>query len=187
LRIFTIGHSTHPIECFIELLRGGRIEAVADVRRFPGSRRNPQFGAQALQRALSEPGIGYVPFGETLGGRRSAPRVPRDARLPDNSAWRNASFRAYADHMSSPEFAGGLAALEELAGETPTAIMCAEAHPSRCHRQLIADLLTVRGWEVVHLLADGHRAAHALTPHAAVADGVLSYPGDPRLDLGEAG
>jgi uncharacterized protein (DUF488 family) len=175
MRVFSIGHSTHAIERFIELLRAGGIRVVADVRRFPGSRRNPQFGARRLGRALADAGIGYESFAESLGGRRST--GPAGRALPDNSAWRNASFRAYADHMSSPEFAAGLSRLEAVARESPTAIMCAEGHPSRCHRQLIADALTVAGWEVVHLLPDGGRTAHVLSPHAVVEGGVLSYPG----------
>jgi uncharacterized protein (DUF488 family) len=177
VRIFTIGHSTHPIERFIELLRAGGVEALADVRRYPGSRRNPQFGAQALARALDEAGIDYRPLGETLGGRRSR-RRGTDAGTPvrDNSAWRNPSFRAYADHMARPEFAAGLAELSELAAATPTAVMCAEGHPSRCHRQLIADALTVVGWEVIHLLPDGGRAEHELNPHAVVEGGTVAYP-----------
>jgi uncharacterized protein (DUF488 family) len=175
----TVGHSTHPIETFIALLRDAEIELVADVRRYPGSRRNPQFGAEALSRSLAEAGIGYEPFGASLGGRRS-----RQASAPvDNSAWRVEAFRAYADHMWSADFAAGLERLEALARERRTAIMCAEAHPSRCHRRLIADALHARGWTVAHLLADGRREPHGLSPHAAVKGGRVSYPSQPSLDL----
>ncbi len=176
--ILTVGHSTHPIDRFIELLRSAGTEAIADVRRYPGSRRNPQFGAEPLRDALARAGIAYESFAQGLGGRRSA----RDAAhprpdAPDNSAWRSASFRAYADYMAEPEFDTALERLQAVGRERLTAIMCAEAHPSRCHRQLIADALTVRGWEVIHLLANGRTETHRLSDHA-VADGTrLSYPG----------
>jgi uncharacterized protein (DUF488 family) len=186
-QILTVGHSTHPIERFLELLETAGVETVADVRRFPGSRRNPQFGAAALTASLARASIGYQRLGEELGGRRSAaPLEGRDvgsSPRPDNSGWRNASFRAYADHMSDPSSQRGLERLEALAAERRTAIMCAEAHPSRCHRQLIADALAARDWQVVHLLADGRRAPHRLSAHAVVADGQVSYPGPARLDV----
>ena len=175
--IFTVGHSTHPIDEFVRLLQSAGVEAIADVRRFPGSRRNPQFGATALREALEAHGIGYRGLGDALGGRRSSRDAASRRPRPDNSAWRSASFRAYADYMSEPEFEAGLAELGSLAAERRTAIMCAEAHPSRCHRQLIADALTTRGWRVCHLLADGRVVRHALSDHAQVRDGVLSYPG----------
>jgi uncharacterized protein (DUF488 family) len=177
--ILTVGHSTHPIEAFVALLRGAGIELVADVRRYPGSRRNPQFGAEALAASLAESGIDYERFGDSLGGRRS-----RQASAPvDNSAWENAAFRAYADHMWSPDFAAGLERLERLARRWRTAIMCAEAQPSRCHRRLIADALLARGWTVVDLLADGRLEAHTATPHAVITDGRVSYPSQPSLGL----
>jgi uncharacterized protein (DUF488 family) len=182
--LFTIGHSTHPIERFLALLADAAVDVVADVRRYPGSRRNPQFGADALAESLSREAIGYEPFGEQLGGRRRGSAASREgtaAPARDNSAWRNASFRAYADYLDDPAFESGLERLEALATGRPAAIMCAEAHPSNCHRRLIADVLVVRGWSVTHLLADGRRAAHELSPHAAVDDGVLSYPGPPQL------
>lgn len=185
LEVFTVGHSTHPIERFLALLEGAEVEAVADVRRFPGSRRHPQFGAEALAAALRERGIDYAPLGEQLGGRRSRREIEAAGVAPaDNSAWRNASFRAYADHMATPAFAAGLARLEELARRRRTAIMCAEGHPSRCHRRLIADALDARGRRVVHLLPDGRREEHALNPDAVVADGRLHYPAQPTLELG---
>lgn len=186
MRIYTVGHSTHPIERFLGLLERAGIEAVADVRRFPGSRRNPQFGAEALERSLRRAGIGYESFAQSLGGRRPIRQSAGPVEGPDNSAWTNASFRAYADYLSEAGFAAGLAELERLARERKTAIMCAEAHPSRCHRRLIADVLTVAGWEVIDLLADGSCTAHVLSPHAVVRDGVLCYPGQPTL-LGRDG
>jgi uncharacterized protein (DUF488 family) len=155
--ILTVGHSTHPIERFVDLLRGAGVERVADVRRFPGSRRNPQFGAEALSASLSEAAIAYEPLGEQLGGRRRS-RAPK----PD-SPWRNASFAAYAEYMGTDEFAAGLERLERLARERRTAIMCAEALWFRCHRRLIADALAARGWAVWHLGSDGRLSAHPET------------------------
>jgi uncharacterized protein (DUF488 family) len=182
--ILTVGHSTHPIERFVALLSGAGVEAIADVRRYPGSRRNPQFGAEALAGSLAGAGIGYESFGEELGGRRSSKRRPAGAGSgespPDNSAWRNASFSAYADYMSTLEFQRGLERLEALAAERRTAVMCAEAHPSRCHRQLIADALLARGRRVLHLLRDGALEPHALNEHAVVAGERVSYPGPPE-------
>jgi uncharacterized protein (DUF488 family) len=177
--VLTVGHSTHPIERFSELLGAAGVEAIADVRRYPGSRRNPQFGAAALGRALAEDGIDVVAFGEQLGGRRAS-RVPED---PRNAGWRNRSFRAYADHMASEEFAAGIARLEDLATRRLTAVMCAEADWRRCHRRLIADALLALGWRPVHLLADGRREPHRLSPHAVVDAGRVSYPAQPRLEL----
>jgi uncharacterized protein (DUF488 family) len=177
--VLTVGHSTHPIERFVALLRGAGVEAVADVRRYPGSRRNPQFGAAALERSLGEAGIALHAFGEELGGRRRA-AGRGDER---NTGWRSSSFRAYADHMASAEFAAGIERLEALAGERLTAVMCAEADWRRCHRQLLADALLARGWRPVHLLADGRREPHRLSPHAVVEAGQVSYPAQPRLEL----
>lgn len=177
--ILTVGHSTHHIERFLALLRGAGVEAIADVRRYPGSRRNPQFGAEALAASLASGGIEYASFGEELGGRRRA-SPEMTGPVPDNSAWRSASFRAYADHMATPQFKAGRERLEALAREKRTAIMCAEAHPSRCHRQLIADALLARGWQVVDLLPDGRLAEHSLSPHAVVKGEVVTYPGQPR-------
>jgi uncharacterized protein (DUF488 family) len=182
--ILTVGHSTHEIERFLTLLSGAEVEVVADVRRFPGSRRHPQFGADALEKSLREVGIGYEPFGEELGGRRSK----KDAATggdppPDNSAWRNASFRAYADYLWTPAFAAGLERLEEMAQERRAAVMCAEAHPSRCHRRLIADVLLAREWRVFHLLPDDRLQEHTFTPEAVVDAGSVHYPAQPSLDV----
>lgn len=178
--ILTVGTSTHPIEEFLALLGGAGVELIADVRRFPGSRRYPQFGAKALRAALADEGIGYAPYGESLGGRRSSKDLPPGLTLPDNSAWRNASLRAYADYMSAPHFEQGIERLEAMASERLTALMCAEGHPSRCHRQLIADVLVARGWRVRHLLPDGSLLPHDLSEHAAVEGGSVHYPGPPQ-------
>ena len=182
--MLTVGHSTLPIEQFLALLRSGRIRAIADVRRFPGSRRNPQFGADALARSLAVAGIAYLPFGEELGGRRRPKRTEAEPQAPavDNSAWSNASFRAYADYMQTPPFERGLERLEATAREQRTAVMCAESHPSRCHRRLIADVMLVRGWRVFHLLPGRAPEEHTLSPHARVDGGRLAYPGEAPAD-----
>lgn len=171
--ICTIGHSTRPIEEFLGLLSGARIATIADVRSFPGSRKYPQYGKEALATTLTAHGIGYD-WLPALGGRR---RV-----LPDspNTAWRNASFRGYADYMSSPEFAQGLGQLMQLAGQARTAIMCAEAVWWRCHRSMIADALSVRGIEVVHILDGKHNVVHPMTSPARVVGGALTYVADLR-------
>lgn len=181
VEILTVGHSTHAIERFLELLRDAGVRAVADVRRYPASRRNPQFSAGALAEDLAEAEIAYEPFAVELGGRRGAGRPVAGGDAPDNSAWRNASFRAYAHHMASAEFNRGLERLEALGRERRTAIMCAEAHPSRSHRQLIADALLARGWRVLDLLGDGRLGKHPLSRHAVVTAGAVSYPGRPTL------
>jgi uncharacterized protein (DUF488 family) len=169
--IFTIGHSTHGPDEFLQLLRGPRIETVADVRRWPSSRRLPHFNAGSLAESLPREGIVYVQLGEALGGRRR----PR----PDtpNTGWRVAGFRGYADHMESAEFRSALAELEDLARERRTALMCAEAPWWRCHRQLIADALIARGWEVQHVMPDGRLEQHRLTPFALVEGESVTYPG----------
>jgi uncharacterized protein (DUF488 family) len=169
--IFTIGHSTHGSEEFLRLLRSQRIEAVADVRRWPSSRRLPHFNAGALAETLRRDGIAYVELGEALGGRRRP--------LPDtpNTGWRVAGFRGYADHMDSAEFRSALAALEDLGRERRTAFMCAEGPWWRCHRQLIADALVTRGWKVQHVMPDGRLEQHRLTPFAVVDGDAVTYPG----------
>jgi uncharacterized protein (DUF488 family) len=167
--IFTVGHSTLPIERFVALLEAYGIAQLADVRTVPRSRRNPQFNADALRDALRTAGIDYVPLGE-LGGLRK----PR-ADSP-NSGWRNESFRGYADYMQTAEFADGLERLVELGAERRTAIMCAEAVPWRCHRSLIADALGVRGIGVVEILSETSYRDHALTPFARVSGTTVTYP-----------
>ena len=157
--VHTLGHSTLALEDFQALLAAHAIDTIADVRRFPASRRHPHFAREPLATALAARGIAYS-WLPALGGRRD----PK----PDSPhvAWRNASFRAYADHMDGAEFEEGLAALLTLAHDRRTAVMCAEAVPWRCHRQLIADVLVVRGVEVLHVTGRGHADAHRLTPFA---------------------
>ena len=183
--ILSVGHSTHAIAQFTELLETARVQTIADVRRYPGSRRHPHFGADALAESLAGVGITYESFGEQLGGRRRPAKGQADSNpVIDNSAWRNPSFRAYADYMSEPPFIEGLERLQRLALERRTAVMCAEAHPSRCHRQLISDALHVRGWQVLHVLADHRIQPHSLSAHARVTgEGQLSYPGPAQLEL----
>jgi uncharacterized protein (DUF488 family) len=169
--IWTIGHSTRPLDTFLGLLARHRIEAVADVRRFPGSRRSPQYGQAALLGALPEHGIAYRWLG-ALGGRRQ----PR-ADSP-NTSWRNLGFRGYADYMESTDFIDALSELLELAGRLRTALMCAETLWWRCHRALIADTLRVRGIEVVHILDEQHTVVHPYTSAARIVGGRLSYRAD---------
>ncbi|MGH8261404.1 MAG: DUF488 family protein [Steroidobacteraceae bacterium] len=170
--VWTIGHSTRPLPEFLELLAEHRLEALADVRRFPGSRRHPQYGEAALSRALADHDILYR-WLPALGGRRS----PRPDSL--NTAWRNASFRGYADHMQSEEFAVALHELIELAHAHRTVVMCAESLWWRCHRALIADALRVRGFEVLHILDAAHTVPHPYTSPARILDGRLSYTAAP--------
>jgi Protein of unknown function, DUF488 len=150
------------------VVRCGAIEALVDVRRFPGSRRLPQFGSALLEQSLSDKGIAYI-WLPSLGGRRKA--------LADspNNGWRNESFRGYADHIASEEFADGLNELLGLAGGIRTAIMCAELLWWRCHRRLIADVLVSIGVEVNHIRDAKVTEAHKITPPGRVVDGVLTY------------
>ena len=174
--ILTVGHSTHPIDRFLRLLSANEVEVVADVRRFPGSRRNPQFGAEALAASLAAFGAGYELLGAELGGRRRA-----RADSP-NDAWRVEAFRAYADHVRTGEFRRGLERLEALAAERRTAIMCAEGDWRRCHRRLIADALLARGWRVSHIGPDGRTSEHALPEFASVTGDAVSYASQARLN-----
>jgi uncharacterized protein (DUF488 family) len=168
-RIWTIGHSTRPIDIFISLLDENGIKLVADVRSLPGSKRYPQFNREMLARSLTEHGIRYEHFPE-LGGRRKA---TKDSR---NTAWRNASFRAYADHMETEEFRTGIERLVDLAAESgPAAIMCAEAVWWRCHRSLISDYLKVRGIDVMHILDANETKPHPYTSAAQIVNGELKY------------
>jgi len=142
--IWTIGHSTRSIEEFAGILVAHGIQTIVDVRRFPGSKRLPQFGSAALESVLAGRNVGYQWIGALGGRRRPDPDSPNDA-------WRHAAFRAYADHMATEEFAAGLFELEMIAQGSRAAIMCAEALWWRCHRRLIADALTSLGYEVRHV------------------------------------
>lgn len=168
--LWTIGHSTRTWEEFEALLRESGIEVLADVRRFAGSRRNPQYSPDAMAPALSEAGVRYMPLPALGGRRKSAPDSP-------NTAWRVEAFRAYADHMASAEYIAARAALMETASRERTCVMCAEAVWWRCHRRLIADDFVARGWNVIDILGPEKAEAHALNPDAVLVDGVLRYPG----------
>jgi len=168
--VHTLGHSTLPLDDFLALLRAHAITAIADVRRFPGSRRHPHFTREALAPALARAGVAYA-WLPGLGGRRDP-----GAGSP-HVAWRNPSFRAYADHMETAEFAAELARLLTLASAAPTAIMCAEAVPWRCHRQLIADALLAHGIEVRHVLSSAPPGPHRLTPFARLEGERVVYDG----------
>jgi uncharacterized protein (DUF488 family) len=166
--VFTIGHSTRPIADFLALLREHGARELVDVRRFPASRRHPQFHGAALAASLGEAGIAYR-HEPDLGGHRS----PREDS--PNRGWRNEALRGYADHMATPAFRE---ALERVAAAgSGTVVMCAEAHPSRCHRQLLADALLARQRPVVHILGPGLAEPHALTRGARPSpDGTVIYP-----------
>jgi uncharacterized protein (DUF488 family) len=167
--ILTVGHSTHDAGSFVSLLRGAGIEALADVRRFPGSRRMPWFNEGTLRATLAEAGIAYLHLPE-LGGRRSP--VPGSA----NAGWRVGQFQGYADHMASEEFAAGLERLIAVASERRTAVMCAEALWWHCHRRLLSDALLALGWRVVHVGPTGRREQHGLTEFAVVEGERVTYP-----------
>jgi uncharacterized protein (DUF488 family) len=166
--LWTIGHSSRPVEELIALLREQAITRLVDVRRFPGSRKNPQFSPAELERSLAEAGIVYTPLPE-LGGRRT----PR----PDSPhmVWRNEAFRGYADYMDTPDFGAAAERLAELARADRSAIMCAEAVWWRCHRSMIADAFKARGWTVLHILGSGPPREHPYTAPARVEAGELRY------------
>ncbi len=170
LQLWTIGHSTHAIDEFIGAVESFEIKVIADVRSFPGSRRYPQFNREQLKVSLAAAGIEYQHF-PALGGRR---RVRPDSL---NVAWRNESFRAYADYMESDDFREGMARLLDVAREHRTAFMCAEAVWWRCHRSLISDYLKAKGVEVMHIMAPGKSEAHPFTSAARIVNGELSYRG----------
>jgi len=171
LRLYTIGHSTRSLPDLVEVLRSFGIGTVADIRTIPRSRHNPQFDEAAIEAPLRQAGIRYVHLAE-LGGLRHA------RAHSTNDAWRNASFRGFADYMQTDGFEGGLAELRDLAGEGTVAIMCAEAVPWRCHRSLIADAVTARGGHVEHVMGASHANPHRLTPFAKVDGSRVTYPAD---------
>ena len=175
MRIWTLGHSTRSTDTFISLLKPNGIKLLADVRSLPGSKRYPQFNKEKLSDSLGKAGMRYEHFPE-LGGRRKA--------KPDskNRAWRNESFRGYADYMETEDFDKGVKRLLNLAADVgPAAIMCAEAVWWRCHRSLISDYLKVRGIEVMHILDANKTEPHPYTSAARIVNGQLSYAGDSLL------
>lgn len=170
LEVWTIGHSTRPIEEFIALLDSANLDVLIDVRSFPGSRRYPQFNKENLREAVSGAGVDYLHMPE-LGGRRKT--------RPDshNLAWRNESFRGYADYMETAAFREGIARLLEIAKEKRVAIMCSEAVWWRCHRSLIADYLKAKGVTVRHILSETKTEEHPFTGAARIVDARLNYRG----------
>lgn len=166
-RIYTIGHSTRGLEEFTALLAEHGITRLADIRRYPGSRRYPHFSGESLQRTLPEQRIAYEHF-DSLGGRRTP------VSQSENGAWKNEQFRGYADHMATDEFRGAVDRL--LADQRPTAVMCAEAVPWRCHRNLLSDDLVRRGVEVVHIVGAGTSQPHELSQMARLQADRVTYP-----------
>lgn len=167
-KIWTIGHSTHDLAEFLKLLAMNSIEAVADVRRYPGSRRYPHFNAEAMGPALAQVGIEYAPMKQLGGRRRARPDSP-------NTVWRNEAFRGYADYMETREFKDGIATLSELAARKRTAIMCAEAVWWRCHRSMISDYLKSAGVTVEHIMDGRKNVIHPSTSAARIENGKLVY------------
>jgi uncharacterized protein (DUF488 family) len=169
--VHTIGHSTRALDELAALLRAAGVDTLVDIRTVPRSRHNPQYNADTLGEALAEHGIRYAPVA-ALGGLR---RARKDS---PNDAWRNASFRGYADYMGTAEFERGLDELREITAGGSAALMCAEAVPWRCHRSLVADALTARGADVRHIVGSGPPRVHKLTTFAKVANGRVTYPAD---------
>ncbi len=167
--IFTVGHSTRSLDELVEILRAHGVERLVDVRTIPRSRHNPQFNRESLSKALHNRRLSYRHM-KALGGLRHA----RTDSI--NTGWRNASFRGFADYMQTPAFEEAVEKLIELAEQKPTAIMCAEAVPWRCHRSLIADALTVRGYEVRDLMSATNAKRHTLMPMAKVHGRQVTYP-----------
>jgi len=170
ITVFTVGHSTRNGEEFVEILKAHGVQVLVDVRSFPGSRRYPQFNRAALSESLEQVGIEYR-HEPRLGGRR-APRADSH-----NTAWRNAQFRGYADHMETEVFRKGVEDLLELARDRRVAVMCAEAVWWRCHRSLLADYLKATGNTVVHIIDEKKIEEHPFTSPALIVDGQLSYRG----------
>lgn len=167
--VLTVGHSNRPIGEFLALLTPHKVKLVADVRKLPGSRANPQFGGEALVVSLKKAGIDYVHLRGLGGLRKGSENSP-------NGGWRNTSFRAFADYMQTPEFEASLADLLDLAAVDKTAIMCSEAVPWRCHRSLIADALVIRGIRVEHILTKTRADKHALHGWARLDGLHITYP-----------
>ncbi len=167
--VFTIGHSTHPIAEFVEILKANGIKRVLDIRTIPRSRHNPQFNSEALAESLRAGGIAYTHI-KKLGGLR------HPAKDSINLGWRNPGFRGFADYMQTPEFDAALERAIKLAKTKPSALMCAEAVPWRCHRSLVADALSVRKVPVMHISSATRASAHKITPFALVRGSRITYP-----------
>jgi uncharacterized protein (DUF488 family) len=169
LKLYTVGHSTHPIERFLELVIQHRIAILADIRSFPSSRRWPQFNQEPFAAALSRAGVEYR-WIKRLGGRRHSTR-------PDSphTGWTVAAFRSYADYTETRDFTEGIDELTAAAMDARTSIMCSEGLWWRCHRRIVSDQMTVRGWAVEHIMPDGKLASHRLPEFASVVDGRIIY------------
>ncbi|HQW43712.1 MAG: DUF488 domain-containing protein [Chitinophagaceae bacterium] len=166
--IYTIGHSTHSLDEFLNLLRSFDIKIIADIRSLPGSRRFPQFNMENLKISLEETGIQYIHLAD-LGGRR---KMKKDSK---NNRWNNDSFRGYADYMETNEFENAIVYLEDIALAQRTAYMCSEAVWWRCHRSMVSDYLKVRGWQVMHIMGIGKAEEHPYTAPARIVNGALTY------------
>lgn len=167
--IFTVGHSTRSIDEFVKLLQAHGVKEIVDVRSIPMSRHNPQFNTDTIKESLQREHIRYKHL-KKLGGLRN------EKKGSINLGWRNASFRGFADYMATPEFSEGLEALMKIASLRTTAIMCAEAVPWRCHRSLIADALSKKGWIVRDIISTSAPRKHRLTPFLKIKKGQLTYP-----------
>ena len=173
--LFTIGHSTRPLEELIGTLQANHVTILADVRRYPGSRTNPQYNSDNMADALPRHGIKYV-WLEKLGGRREGL-----GRLSKNTCWKNRSFRNYADYMETSPFLDGFTQLAKLVNAGTVAIMCAEALYWRCHRSLISDFAKSEGFRVVHLVGRSESSEHKYTECARVVNGRLTYRIDSEI------
>jgi uncharacterized protein (DUF488 family) len=177
--IYTIGHSTLAIHDFLALLKEHDIEVLVDVRRWPMSRRYPQFNRDNLEEVLESEGMRYVWLGESLGGYR---REGLGERSP-NGGWRNEGFRNYADYALTGGFEAGLGELLRMAATGKTVIMCAEKHYWRCHRRIISDYIVSRGQRVTHIVERGKTEEHRLTDFASVVNGSVTYPSRGHRDV----
>ncbi len=166
--IYTIGHSTHTLPEFLDMLKSFDIKILADIRSFPGSRKFPQFNKEDLAISTAENGMQYLHLSD-LGGRR---KVKKDSK---NNRWRNDSFKAYADYMETEEFEKAIVQLQRIALAQPTAYMCSEAVWWRCHRSMVSDYLKAKGWTVLHIMAVGKTQEHPYTAPARVVSGHVFY------------
>ena len=166
--IYTIGHSTHSIEVFLSMLQSFDIKTIVDIRRFPGSRKFPQFDQESLKTSLEEVEIQYIHLVD-LGGRRKA---NKDSK---NTSWNNESFRGYADYMETEAFEKAIEQLEHIALKQTTAYMCSEAVWWRCHRSMVSDYLKAKGWNVLHIMNIAKAQEHKYTAPARIVDGKVFY------------
>lgn len=166
--IYTIGHSTHSLAEFLEMLHSFNIKILVDIRSLPGSRKFPQFNKEELEISMKEAGIQYIHQSD-LGGRR---KVKKDSK---NTRWHNDSFKAYADYMETEAFEKGILKLEQTALEKTTAYMCSEAVWWRCHRSMVSDYLKAKGWLVLHIMAIGKAQEHRYTAPARIIDNKVIY------------